>query len=311
MPSVLITAVGGDVGRSIAYLMRRHFSDYRLVGCDARESKAGRAAVDEFFIAPQANTDEYLPWLRGLMHESNISVLIPTSDAELATLSVVTDLPMITAGRVVIEVGQDKLGTARFLASVGIPGPWTTDSFPPPSLPCIIKPRSGQGSKNVISCSTLDQASAAWAVVGDFAIAQELLTPSDSEITCAVYRSVSGLIRVVQLLRKLDGGMTSWARVVDDERITAQCETVAEKLNVRGSINVQLILTDTGPRIFEINPRFSSTVAMRDAVGFQDLKWSVCEFLGRGLPDFSGCLEGTTVVRDSVPRVVAPHQEEL
>jgi carbamoyl-phosphate synthase large subunit len=177
-------------------------------------------------------------------------------------------------------------------------------------LPCIIKPRSGQGSKNVAICRTKDQAAEAWSNAGELALAQELLTPSEQEITCAVFRSVTGEIRVLQLHRRLEGGMTSWARVIEDPRIFAQCEKLATQLEVTGSINVQLILTDKGPRIFEINPRFSSTVAMRDALGFRDFQWAVIEFLGNPLPDFSGCAVGSTVIRDAVPRVEPPILEE-
>jgi len=310
MPNVLITATGGDVGRSISRLMRLHFEELRLVGCDSRESPEARESVDEFIIAPRADASEYLNWMRAIVAEADISIVIPTSDAELAALASITDLPMITAGCTVIEVGQDKLRTARFLASAGIPGPWTVDTFPPVSLPCIIKPRFGQGSKNVLTCQTTEEASTAWAKVGELGIAQELLIPSDREVTCAVYRTSSGEVRVVQLLRKLDGGRTSWARVIHDDRIQAQCESIANGLDVRGSINVQLILTDDGPRIFEINPRFSSTVAMRDVLGFRDLEWAVSEFLGRGLPEFTGCDVGTTVSRDARLQVSLQQQEE-
>ena len=37
-----------------------------------------------------------------------------------------------------------------------------------------------------------------------------------------------------------------------------------------GPANFQLILTKKGPMIFEINPRFSSTVLMRNYLGFTD-----------------------------------------
>lgn len=310
MPRALITATGGDVGQSVSYLMHRHFAEFTLVGCDMNDSDAARAAVDFFSVAPRADSDEYLPWLRLLIEAQGIDIIIPTSDAELSALARVSDLPMIMAGPMAIEIGSDKWRTAEYLASLGIPGPWTDTTYPPRALPCVIKPRSGQGSKNVAICRTAEQAATAWSDAGELALAQELLAPSDQEITCAVYRSATGEIRVIQLLRRLEGGMTSWAQVIEEPRILAQCETLARRLEVTGSINVQLILTDEGPRIFEINPRFSSTVAMRDALGFSDLKWAVDEFLGRALPEFSVCAVGSTVTREAVPRVEPPSLEE-
>jgi len=46
-------------------------------------------------------------------------------------------------------------------------------------------------------------------------------------------------------------------------------------------MNVQLRLTDVGPRVFEINPRFSSTVLMRHRMGFTDVLWMLDELEGK------------------------------
>ena len=53
---------------------------------------------------------------------------------------------------------------------------------------------------------------------------------------------------------------------------------IAESLDLFGSINIQLRLVEKeGPMVFEINPRFSSTVGMRHMIGFSDLIWSIEE----------------------------------
>ena len=48
---------------------------------------------------------------------------------------------------------------------------------------------------------------------------------------------------------------------------------IADEINLYGSINIQFILQNRTIKIFDINPRFSSTVRMRDMVGFQDCVW--------------------------------------
>ncbi len=77
--------------------------------------------------------------------------------------------------------------------------------------------------------------------------------------------------------------MTGWAKIIDDEEISQMCEAIANGLNLRGSMNVQLRLTDQGPRVFEINPRFSSTTAMRHLIGFSDVLWSLDEAEGQAV----------------------------
>jgi carbamoyl-phosphate synthase large subunit len=57
------------------------------------------------------------------------------------------------------------------------------------------------------------------------------------------------------------------------------------KLDLLGSINIQLRMTGNLPKIFEINPRFSSTVLYRHLFGFEDLIWSIEDRLGLELSD--------------------------
>jgi carbamoyl-phosphate synthase large subunit len=59
------------------------------------------------------------------------------------------------------------------------------------------------------------------------------------------------------------------------------CVSIAIGLDLRGSMNVQMRLTDQGPRVFEINPRFSSTVLMRHRIGFTDVIWALNEVEGK------------------------------
>ena len=100
--------------------------------------------------------------------------------------------------------------------------------------------------------------------------------------------------------RKLSGGTTSWIRVVEDDRISRYCEKIAECLNLRGSINIQLIATIEGPKAFEINGRFSSTVAMRDQLGFCDLHWSIQDqVFGKSSP-YVPPKAGTELFRNSI-----------
>jgi carbamoyl-phosphate synthase large subunit len=84
---------------------------------------------------------------------------------------------------------------------------------------------------------------------------------------------------------------------------------LAEALDLRGSINVQLRITTNGPRIFEINPRFSSTVLMRHQMGFCDLVWSIQDFAGHDVHLFSPTA-GTTAVRVQGAQLLKPHSLE-
>ena len=46
-------------------------------------------------------------------------------------------------------------------------------------------------------------------------------------------------------------------------------------------------MTNSLPKVFEINPRFSSTVLFRYLFGFKDLEWSINDLLGITLDSYN------------------------
>ncbi|MBK8119730.1 MAG: ATP-grasp domain-containing protein [Sulfuritalea sp.] len=78
--------------------------------------------------------------------------------------------------------------------------------------------------------------------------------------------------------------------------VREQCVKIAEALDLFGAINIQLRMTPAGPRIFEINPRLSSTVLMRHLAGYTDVLWMLEEAAGRDFQPKPQTL-GTVLVR--------------
>lgn len=279
-----ITGVGGDVAQSIAKVIRESYGSAFIIGSDMGERHAGHLFVDVFKVLPAANSKNYIASVASIVEEFEIDILVPTSEPEIEALSKVSELALackiITPGKKVVQICLDKFKTNKFMKSIGLAVPWTVKSIEslPLGYPCIFKSMTGSGSKLLYKVK--DEVEAQYlAAKHDNTIFQELLLPDDSEITCAVFRSRSGLISILQLKRELVGGTTSWAKVIYESEIDRNCRLVAEQLDLTGSMNIQLRLTANGPRIFEINPRFSSTVYMRNLIGFSDVIWSVKDTL--------------------------------
>ncbi|TLM66167.1 MAG: ATP-grasp domain-containing protein [Deltaproteobacteria bacterium] len=303
MKTALVTAIGGDIAQGVATILREMYPGCRIIGTEIHARHAGELFADTVCLAPRASEPHYRDWLADLVGREGVELCIPMSEAEMLALAgdaggAIAGARLVMANREAIAVGCDKLATAQFLASIGCPGPWTVDADSldrEVPLPCIFKSRRGAGSKTVFVCETAEE-------VGFYrarypaAILQELLLPADREVTCAIFRARDGRVAVLQLLRTLVGGFTGWARVVNDAETLRQCTTIAEALDLKGAINAQLRLTADGPRIFEINPRFSSTVMMRHLIGFQDVAWSIRDALGEPV-EFAVPPAGTTVAR--------------
>ena len=109
-------------------------------------------------------------------------------------------------------------------------------------------------------------------------IAQEFLNYKYDEYTCAVIK-LDNFEDVLILKRKLNKGYTYYAELVDNMKLKNILLNLAQKIKLCGSINIQLKINKQRFAIFEINPRLSSTVMMRNKIGFTDCIWWINYFL--------------------------------
>lgn len=298
---VLITGIGGDIAQGVATILRESRPDLWLLGVDTHHQHGGHRFVDCFATLPPASDSGYLAALKAIVLQHAVNMVMPMSEPELAAVRPFEDLvpgvKWITAGNQVVAAGLDKLETAHAISRLGLPVPWTKpvsegDAI---SYPCILKNRFGSGSRAVFVVA--DEEEAAYLIPRyPNAVFQELLEPAEREVTCAVYRTRDGRVSSLLMLRRLTGGFTGWAKVIRDDETALMCERIAEGLDLRGSMNIQLRLTEHGPRVFEINPRFSSTVLMRHRLGFSDVLWAIDEAEG-GSVSFPSIKENQIMVR--------------
>ena len=299
MRTILVTAIGGDIAQAIIRVLRAEITDVVVIGCDSELQPFYSSFVDEFFQIPRAGDENYLDIIGKIVNAKNIELILPVSEPEIAFFCSLGEIenfpPILMANSQSVQVGLDKLLTYNHIKSLGnyVPRTWNPSETRVSDFPFIMKPRHGRGSKEMEICENFEQLQYLATKNKDY-IAQELLLPQDEEITCAIYRFNDGRIEVLQLHRKLIAGRTAWAKVIDNSEISALCRMIAESLNLSGPINVQLIVTDGGPKVFEINPRYSSTVELRHSLGFKDLVWGVSEHFGFTIPNYLPPVTGIT-----------------
>jgi carbamoyl-phosphate synthase large subunit len=299
---VLITGIGGDISQGVATILRECRKDLCLVGVDIHLQHGGSLFVDFYETIPSASDPNYLSAIELIIEKYHVGIFVPMTEPELGILQSSIHSPFpgvkwITAGKEVVAAGLDKLATMKAIEELGLPAPWTipVKDGDPLDYPCILKNRSGSGSRAVFEIQN-DEDATYFRKRYPNAIFQKMLEPADREVTCAVYRGSEGAVYSLLMLRRLTGGFTGWAKIISNKEITLMCERIANGLNLKGAMNVQLRITDQGPRVFEINPRFSSTVLMRHRLGFRDLLWAIEEAEGKKI-NYSPVPDNKIIVR--------------
>ncbi len=304
---ILVTGVGGDIGNSIGRILKSSNVSSHLLGCDISGKSNWASTFDELLIVPRADSPDYLTELARLVEKLNIDVIIPTSEPELRRLFLegidqhYCGAKVIMANREALSVGFDKLATAELLKANGLPFPWTlpVDGGEPIALPCIMKNRFGAGGNDVRVVTAKDSTNALRSVFGADFIWQEHIGSPEDEYTCGVFRGENRSTRIIAFKRKLSAGITTYAEVVKNDAIEQLCIDIAEAIKLSGAINVQLRFRGNQPVVFEINPRFSSTVMFRHVLGYRDVLWALSERVAGTLPPYVNVpMTGTKVVRD-------------
>lgn len=298
--NILVTGCGGDIGQSIGKILKESPHFEKVIGADVTDEHAGKFIFDQMIKLPLCSSLDYSKSLEKLVKEYNIDLLLPISEPELRMLtdqgieSNYLNTKLICANLRSREVGFDKLMTTDFLKQSNLPFPQTfvISTKSPKQLPLILKSRKGSGSKSIFILNDIEEFEFYQKKYPDF-IAQELITGSPDEFTCGLFRSKKNEIRSIVYKRKLVDSYSGYGEVVENDSVKDLLYSIARNLDLVGSINVQLKLSEKGPCVFEINPRFSSTVKFRHMMGFKDLIWSIEDAVGEPISDFTSPQVGT------------------
>lgn len=292
--NILVTGCGGDIGQSLGKILLKSAFTKNLFGIDISDKNPAQFIYPNFSMGVRFTNEAFLHRLESFIEDNEIDIVIPIAEPELRyfsehnVLDTIGNAKMITASSEALEVGFDKYKTAEFLKAEGFPFPKTflaKDLKAIASFPVILKSRTGSGSKDIYKINTMDEfLFHTRNNIEDFVV-QEFITDKNGEFTCGLFRSSKGEIRSQIFKRELLSGYSGYGEVIENKTITALLEELAVKIDLVGSINVQLRLTENSPMVFEINPRFSSTVLFRHLFGFEDLIWSIEDRLGLELSD--------------------------
>ena len=312
---LLVSGVAGGIGLGVGRVIREWDVVDRLYGIDVLEDHPAKIFFHEVAVSPRAEDSFYVEWLLNYISDNRIDIFIPTSEAEVSVVSrnlnfIEAHCKVLINDPLIISKCFDKHETLEYLSvnNISVPRHGIIGRGEPPLIfPIIAKPRIGRGSKGIMKINSE-------AMLADYCpdeyVWQEFLAPDQEEYTCAVYLTKSLSKRFFILNRSLLGGYTSKGVVVNNKDISEYLSKISDVFDKPGLFNVQLRLTDDGPKLFEINPRISSTVVFRDKLGFHDLRWWISECLNLMLPEFVPPEAGTRIYRGDFEYIIEANKND-
>lgn len=283
MLRILITAVGSELAFAVIKAARLLNTPSQVYGCDIYDEVVGKYWCKKFFkVSLAVDTQNYLKDLSAIVEREKIDVIVPTADAEFSILAGQKSFFLEKYGCHILVNDEneltrfnDKWLTYLWLKENNLPAPqtWLAEALLSHDLPfpVIIKPRTGGGSRHIYKVNNSEEAKR-YAQIVPNALFQEYLFPDNEEYTAGTYRALNNEIFVVILKRTLKFGMTNTATVIHNDELISFAKNIISNSGLTGSNNIQFRLTEKGPRILEINPRFSGTTGIRAHFGFNDLQ---------------------------------------
>lgn len=291
MRKILVTAISGNVSNGILKILN-HTED-NIYGCDINDYPVGMDKVENYWKSEPAVAPSYIDGLLEKCSEYGITHLIPVNESEIKVISEnrekfkKNNIKVVINDTFIVNTFLNKYATFQYLNNIEgicVPKTYQYSEFHEEGKEYIVKLNHSCGSKYFEIVRSKDEAEAL-SLKDDEYVIQEYLKNSNEEYTVGVF-SDGNKVHVITFKRKLQHGYTSFVELVQDEEIEKEAKIIAEKINLKGCINIQLRKQDGKNYIFEINPRISGTVYFRYMLGFNDVMWWLDLLDGRLDPQY-------------------------
>lgn len=278
---VLLTG-GGGAGTIEIIKRLRETGRYYVIAADAARYSGGFAYADKGYVVPLGASAEFESAMRELIERERPRFVVPLVDEEIPIVHDLVDREFSDIVRIVAprpefcHLALDKWSTYRSLAAAELPTAhtWLASDAEHCRYPAVIKLRHGRGSRGLAYLTNEQELAEYLERASEKAeryVVQERLT--GVEYTTSVVVGLGGPLFAVVPKEVTDKrGITHVGvtrEVVEIDRLGRE---IQERLRADGPFNVQLIMgEDRVPRVIEINPRYSTTVALTLGAGLDEV----------------------------------------
>ncbi len=276
---ILVTGIGGNVAHGVLRNILNLKINAFLVGTDIKQVSSGNHLCDKVYKVPVSSSVDYIPSIIEICKKEKIDLIIPTTDSEVYYLALAKDkLPVIAASDAeVAQIFLNKYKTWLEFKKFNIPFADTRlpSEYKNDFKEIIVKPIAGVGSRG-IQINPKEPKN-----FSDDYIIQKLY--KGEEITTAFYvTKEKKLLGFITFKRSLFHGTTTMCEVTTkhDQALNKLITQIVKNFDIKGSCDIQSIVTQDGKIVpFELNCRLSGTNSVRGEFGFEDVKYTIEEYL--------------------------------
>jgi carbamoyl-phosphate synthase large subunit len=259
-----------------------------VFAADASLEAPTMSEADASFVLPPVNHQDYFDKLLYICEQKQVKLLIPLNDLELPLLAKQCDrflrigtIPVISTSAVV-DICFDKWATCKFLNNLGIATPKTYLSVEEAkaaikqqeiAFPLVVKPRWGSASIGIAYPEDEEDLELAYRFVKKLLHKSFLaeISSTDRDQCILIQEKSIGTEYGLDIINNLAGnhittfvkrklamraGETDRAITVEHEELKQLGEKIGKNLGHIGNLDCDVIMTEKGARVLEMNPRF-------------------------------------------------------
>lgn len=280
MKKLLFSGAGGSL---FPYLLNALEDKYEVYLMDSNEKIVSFYPNKNIYIVPNVNDKNFEVAVSKIIQKHNIEVYIPLIDEEIIKAIKIgknLNIKVLSPSENFVELCLNKYELMKVLENQNISYIKTefADNFTQAfDTPIFLKPNIGRGSRGIRKI-TNEQEFKAYFILEKYSKNEVLVQPfiAGEEYTVSV--TVNNLNKIIAIIPKLvftKEGITKHAKSIKNTQIENVCKQIVKKLHPKGSFNVQLKLFKNNVFIFEINPRFSTTLVLSIASGINEIDLAV------------------------------------
>lgn len=307
--NILVTGVGAIIGYGLINSLRASKYNVHIVGMDIYDDAYGQYICDEFIQALPAADENYPLFLKNLIRDKKIDLVMFGTEQEIHRLIQEKEImgedysKLVINNQMIVDLSRDKWKTHEFLNENHmqcIPsyiGGEYNELVKRLGCPFLLKPRRSYASKGIEKIHNQEEFEFYRKKAGDQFMVQRIIGDVEHEYTVATFGFGDGLcVKPIIMRRKLSQeGATAKATVIDNLEMEEQVYKLVELLQPIGPTNFQFRCHEGDYLLLEINPRISSSTSLRVAFGYNEAEMCIEFFVENQRPKNPQIKKGSAV----------------